>query len=214
MSYIRVMFRGTLPGGESWSVNPAFNESLNHSTWDQTLGDNAVGVIATIPLGTALNSIKGPAAPGQMVRIERRSDSHELIGASEAPWATTGGQTADKPFQTSVVISLRTAVPSAHTRGRLYFPAISANISATTLRLETPSTQQVADGAVTWLTQIQEDLTEFLTPNPDLTFHRLCVVSQTTNLRTDVTRIQVGNVLDVQRRRRDKLVETYASAAF
>jgi hypothetical protein len=42
----------------------------------------------------------------------------------------------------------------------------------------------------------------------------LAVRSKTTHTTPHVNRLQVGNVMDTQRRRRDNIVEDYLSAAF
>lgn len=216
MSYIRVMLRGTLPGGESWSVNPAYNETTNVVTWDQEAGQSAATAIAAITLGTGLNGLRSNAAPGSIVRVERRTDAGILVGAAEAPWTITGtgASAAVHPPQTSCVLSLRSNTPGSRGRGRLYWPALGATLNATTLRLSAPTTSAVADAAVAYLDAIETALKEQLNPSPSLIDYHLCVVSPTTATRTDITRIEVGDVLDVQRRRRDKLVESRAITAY
>ena len=62
MSYIRVRLIGSLPGGEVWSVNPAFNETTNVADWDQTAGQSAADAIAAIAIPTALNDLRSGRA--------------------------------------------------------------------------------------------------------------------------------------------------------
>lgn len=215
MSYIRVGLQGTLPGGEVWSVNPAFNETTNVTTWDQSAGQTAANSISALSLPSALNALKSTAAGLSRVRVERRSDAGALLGAAEAGWAG-GGSGASAPVhppQTSIVFSLRSNVPGSRGRGRLYWPAIGATLSSSTLRLATPTTSDAATAAAGYLDQIATALKVALAPSPSLIDYDLCVVSPTSGTRTKVVRIQVGDILDVQRRRRDRLVETYASAA-
>lgn len=214
MSYIRVSLRGTLPGGEVWSVNPAFNETTNVSTWDQDAAQKAANAIGVLPLPAALTDLRSNGAPGTTVRVERRSDAGVLIGAAEALWSagSAGSSTAIHPPQTSLVLSLRSNIPGARGRGRLYWPAIGATLASATLRLATPAAATVATAAATYLDSIASALKANLAPPPSLIDYDLCVVSPTTGTRTTILRIEVGNVLDVQRRRRDRLVEAYASA--
>lgn len=216
MSYIRVLLRGTLPGGEVWSVNPSYNETTDVVTWDQGDGDATATAIAALSVPPPLQSLCSTVGKGATVRVERRSDTHALIGASEAAWnAISGnGRSAIQSGQAAVVLSLRTGVPGASNRGRLYWPALGAELDPATLRLSIPTTQAVATAAVSYLDSIETALKEGLEPSPSLIDYSLTVVSKTRNRRTDVNLIQVGNVIDVQRRRRDSLVETYATAPY
>jgi hypothetical protein len=214
MSYIRVRLTGTLPGGEVWSVNPAFNETTNVVTWDQLAGNAAALAVARIDVPTPLSNIRGGAAPGTGVRIERRSDAHVLIGAAETAWTrgASGATTSGLPPQTAMVISLRSTTPGSKGRGRLYWPATGAGLNTSTLRLANPTPAAAASAAATYLDAIATALKEGLEPSPSLIDYDLCVVSPTTGTKTRITRVEVGDVLDVQRRRRDRLVEAYASA--
>lgn len=214
MSYIRVRLNGSLPGGEVWSVNPAFNETTDVVTWDQVAGQSAANAIAALAIPTALNDLRSAAGPGVSVRVERRSDSHELLGAAEANW-TAGTATsvgARMPPQTAIVLSLRSTTPGSRGRGRLYWPALGAQVDASTLRLSVPTNTAAASAAATYLDGIASALKNALHPTPSLIDLDLAVVSPTTGTKTRITRIEVGNILDVQRRRRDRMTEVYASA--
>lgn len=217
MSFIRLLLQGSLPGGEKWSVNPCFGETLNVADWDQSKGDATATAIGLLPLGTAMGKAKGDAAALVKVRLERRTDSNVLIGAAEANWApSSGGSTASiHPYQTSVVLSLRSTTPGRSGRGRLYWPATGATLSGSTLRLSSPTTAELAAGAGTYLKAIQTALHDGLDPSPSFgLYHELNVFSPTHNTRAKVSRLEVGDVLDVQRRRRDSLVENRASVAY
>ena len=214
MSYIRVALRGSLPSGEVWSVNPAFNETTDVVTWDQGEGQAAANAIAALAVPAAFTTLRSTAAPGVSVRVERRSDAGVLLGAAEAGWTagTTGGANAGMPPQTSIVLSLRSNVPGSRGRGRLYWPALGASISTSTLRLTAPTTATVATAATTYLDGIASALKTAFHPSPSLIDVDLCVVSPTTGTKTRIVRVEVGDILDVQRRRRDRMVENYASS--
>lgn len=216
MSFIRVGLRGTLPGGESWSVNPAYNETTDVVTWDQSEGQAAATAIGAIAVPTSLKNLMSSAATMATVRVERRSDANVLIGAAEAAWTGGGpsGTAPSKTFQTSAVLSLRSNVPGARGRGRLYWPALGAVLSATTLRLANPTTTSVATDSASYLDLIETALKNAFHPTPDLIDFHLAVYSPTTSSKTDITRIEVGDILDTQRRRRDKAVESYASHSY
>ena len=216
MSYMRVILSGTIGPTESWSISPAFNETTNVTTWDQLEGQAAADAIAAIAPSANMKAASSTAVAGTLVRVERRTDAHALLGAAEAPWTGfgTSTQSATKAAQTSIVLSLRSNVPGSRGRGRLYWPGLGAVISTSTLRLTTPSPSAMATGAVTFLDAIETALKGAFHPSPSLIDFHLCVVSPTTGTRTDITRIEVGDILDTQRRRRDKLPEIYASAAY
>ena len=63
MSYIRVSLRGTLPGGEVWSVNPAYNETTGVPDWDQAAGQAAADAIAALTVPSALQQARSNGAP-------------------------------------------------------------------------------------------------------------------------------------------------------
>lgn len=216
MSYVRVLLRGTLPGGEVWSVNPCYNESTNVTGYDQAKGDATATAIAAIAVPAALQSLASTQGKAAQVRIERRSDDHLLVGASEVAWngIAGNGRSPIQSGQAAVVLSLRTGIPGASNRGRLYWPALGAELDPATLRLGIPKTSAVAAAAVSYLDAIETALKEGFFPSPALIDYHLTVVSKTRNQRTDVKTIQVGDVIDVQRRRRDSLVEAYASANY
>lgn len=216
MSYIRVSLIGTLPGGEAWSVNPCYAESIDQGGWNQDTGQDAADAVAVLQLGTALNGLKSSAAAPSRVRVERRSDQGVLIGAAEANWApgTTGQSSPIHPPQTALVFSLRTAVPGRSGRGRLYWPALGATLAAATLRLNAPAPQGIADAICAYLDLVGTTLKNNLHPTPSLVNCKLAVVSTTKKNHQLVNSIQIGNVLDTQRRRRDRLIEEYTTNVY
>lgn len=216
MSYMRVMLRGTLPNAEVWSVNPAYNETTNISDWDQVRGNAAAKAIGALLPPVPLRKLASQQAPLASIRIERRSDDGVLIGAAEAAYtaAWAAAPAANMPPQTSCVLSLRSTTPGASGRGRLYWPALGATLAPTTLRLSAPTTTEVADAARSYLDSIETALKEQLSPSPSLIDYHLTVVSPTTHRRHDITRIEVGDILDVQRRRRDKMIESRVSSKY
>lgn len=197
-------------------MNPCFNETTHVGTWNQTEGNTAAQVIAGLTVPNQLQTVASAQARLASVRIERRDDDGTLIGAAEAPFtgAWLNSPIASKPIQTSIVLSLRSNTPGASGRGRLYWPALGAGIDAATMRLSTPSAALISSAASSYLDLIETTLKERLHPSPSLIDFKLCVVSPTRGTRTDITRIEVGDILDVQRRRRDKLAESYQTAVY
>nr|CRY94147.1 hypothetical protein [uncultured prokaryote] len=216
MTYARVMIKGSLGPSEVWSVNPTFNISVQDDGWDQGKGNAAVAAIAAIAVPLQLQQLATTSGKVATLRLEYRTDSHVLLGAAEA--AYTGGwtsnQTPSMPPQSSIVLSLRSDVPGARGRGRLYWPAVGGGIDTNTLRISSPTTAAIAGAATTYLRAIQDAIKTAIYPAPIPVTVRLTVVSKTSGTRTDINRVLVGNVIDTQRRRRDRMPEVYASANF
>jgi len=165
----------------------------------------AASAVADVTLPTALRQLMSSAARLTDVRLEQRSAAGALlgVGAGTSGAGQTGSGSASKPFQTSCVISLRTANPTRSGRGRLYWPALGAVIGSDSLRLVTPATETVGTAAQTYFRAVREALQLALElPNLPLAVH-----SQKYAVDYPVTDYEIGDVLDVQRRRRDKAVE-------
>ena len=126
-------------------------------------------------------------------------------------WASNAapqGTTAQTYPQNTVVVSLTTDVSRGKaSRGRIY-PPTGQIVMATGGRLDQASCQLMANSAATLLTDLANQ------PGIDLNNPRVCVASDLgepgpVNV---VTGVEVGNVIDTQRRRRNALREIYSAA--
>ena len=216
MSFVRVLLRGTIGASENWSVGIAYRRSVNGAPSSQQDLQAAAVAIAARTLGPDIRAVVSTAVRSTDVRVEVRSDANELLLAAEAPWIqlNSSGAGATKPPQTALVFSLRSTTPGSRHRGRFYWPALAATINTDTLRLTATATQAYARQMAAYLDGIETDLKEKLDPSPSLIDYRLGVYSPTLKSLTDISRIEVGDILDVQRRRRDSLPELYASAPY
>jgi len=120
----------------------------------------------------------------------------------------SGSSGTNHPFQTAMVTSLRTPLAGASGRGRLYWPATGTTLVATNLRASPGDVTSILSSVKTYLTAIQASVTSQV---PDSI---LAVWSRTLVTTLGVTRIQVGDILDVQRRRRDSQIENYQELAY
>ncbi len=115
--------------------------------------------------------------------------------------AVHAGTNTDEPLppQVAVAVSLRTSLATKEGRGRLYLPplATGAELGGTIILA---AQEAILAGAQTALT------TMGTAGFPCVIYHRGSVSG------TMVNRIDVGNVFDTQRRRRNKLVESRLSA--
>lgn len=211
-NHAKCLIEGSSQGGEVWSVGLAYTgatASFNQTTlqaWATGVAAHIAGLASTtFPI--ALLSSSGAVTN---VRCELRSNTDTLILAAEAPVspAKVGQGVPSKSFQSSVVFSLRTPIPGRSFRGRVYWPGWAYGVSAL---------MRFGSADVTaWLTGFKAlnvaiiAAGETAEPATDLS---LCVRSKLLDVETVVTAIQVGDVPDVQRRRRDDLLEVYQTIA-
>lgn len=218
--YLRLSILGTLPGDEKWSVNPAYHfNAIFSPAWDQASADAIVAAlvagITTTTLPTELKALMSSSAAITGFRLEGRGESEELLGVAEAFYVTplTGTGTASKPNQAAVVCSLRTTTPGARGRGRMYWPALAIALSTTTGRVLTPTPAATATAFATLLSAIGTIIKNNAGVFP-WTDVLLAVRSTTDHASRTVNRLQVGDVLDTQRRRRDTLPENYSAVNY
>lgn len=203
----RMILAGSLPGGEVWSVGCAYKR-------EDVITDNVIrdyealldqanevwDIIAAWPTSHPLRRLLSTGGSIQTVRWEYL-DGQTLEQAAEVsrtPVVGDGNMT--KVFQTSLVFSLLSGRPGRSYRGRMYWPGLGAAISFSTGRLSTPTAQQAADAMSVFL----KDAGRRGGGQPDVD---PVIYSPKLDIVTPVTQVEVGDVLDTQRRRRDALVE-------
>jgi hypothetical protein len=210
---IRLSILGDLPSGEKWSVNPVFQIGGVSTAEDispaEALTMATAAAAVTVPTG--LLNVMSTSTRVLGVRLEARRWNGELAAQAEALKATptVGSGAQGNPFQTSIVSSLRSAGVGGSGRGRLYWPATGIAIVASTLRPSGGTVSSALTGVKTYLTSLQAAIAPTLTNAPVLS-----VWSRTTDSTQPVITINMGDVLDVQRRRRDSLIESYNSVAW
>jgi len=205
---LRVTVKGTMPGGEVFSVNPVWN-----------IGTDPLTATEAGTIATAIDAVTIPAAllagiPASMAYVGTRVESRDSTGTLHAVGEHTraapvvGTASGGLPFQTAMVVSLRTLLAGASFRGRLYFPANGMTMTNTTLRPPTSSITAYLGGVKAYLALIE---TAIQATSGGAT---LVVWSRKTGGTALVTTLQAGDVLDVQRRRRDAVVESYSSSSW
>ena len=192
MALYRMVASGTTPG-ETFSFTmhgegalstgdaaTAFADALT-AAWAAGMDD-----VTTPEVDLTLASVAtlDPATDGQITR-------------AEVVLALTGVVDAEMlPFQCATVISLLTASATRHGRGRFYLPPLSAD---TLLNGRTKAASLVILDTA-WTAFFDSLNTDNITP---------VVRNRTGHISTTVTSARVGDVIDTQRRRRNKLTETY-----
>lgn len=213
IDFIRASIQGQAPTGEVWSVNPiyAFGDFDQPTPPFEDMQD-AAQVVADVTPSTDLRALMGPALSIQGARLEGRTLNGDLQVVGEATRTTplAGSGTSSKPYQTAVVFSLRTPTPGARGRGRLYWPAIGASMTTTNFRWDAGQQALALTGMVTYLKAIGTAMGTAL----GFPAGALCVWSRAGLALHTVNTMAAGDVFDTQRRRRDRAVESYVSAAY
>lgn len=206
----RVTIKGLSQQGEVWSSGFAMagngGGDVPASTDELTLGATNIGsIIETWPTTNALRVAMSTSLSVTHVRIEARNEDETLLNVAEVALtpALQGNSSLSKPLPTCAVLSLRTATPGPRGRGRMYWPALTHTLD-TAGRFASVTTIAL----ITDLRLFLNAVTTSFDPGFDL---NVVLRSGTDHQSRIVTSLRCGDVPDTQRRRRDNLVEIYAS---
>jgi len=112
--------------------------------------------------------------------------------------------------QSSVVLSLRSGFTLGKANyGRMYLPHTRATLTAGGPFVASGDTGPIATAGATML----NDVTTAINAETTATLFPIILSSIGSGFGRGVTEVQVGNVVDTQRRRRRQLVETYSTAS-
>lgn len=208
---MKISILGAFPGGEVWSVNPVYRlgTGLDVPVTDANM-TAIVTAINAITVPTAILTTMGTASSIVGVRAEARMATGELQNIAEAGRAVPvpGQGSSTHPFQTSIVTSLRSSASGARGRGRLYWPATGLALVAGTMRPATSGVTSILTGVKTYLSGIETAIEASVGGASLAVWSRLNASLSAVNL------IQCGDVLDVQRRRRDSLIEGVSATPY
>lgn len=209
---LRVSIGGQMPGGEQWSVNPCFAFPAGGAvvTYNDALAFATAVSGVTTP--TNLLTMNVPGVTFATFRVEARTKAGDLEAQAEVALSSPGNSTGSSghPFQTSMVTSLRTINGTARGRGRLYWPATAVPLTSSSLRVSSGDVSAKLTAIKTYLSGVATALSG-ATDDPDVV---LAVWSRSNEALYGVNQILAGDILDVQRRRRDRVKETYTSLTF
>lgn len=208
---VRISLLGQMPSGEEWSVNPVYSVGGDFGAPISNAQAQAIATaIANVTVPTGVRNMQSSSTTHTGVRVEARSAAGVLESLAEAvkPAPVGGTGVSLHSFQTAAVTSLRTALPGASGRGRIYWPATGVALTTGTLRPSVADVTSFLAGVKTYLGGIETAI------EASVTGVTLCVWSRKTLALSPVISLQMGDVLDVQRRRRDTLVEAYTSTTW
>ncbi len=196
---------------------------------------NATGVASQTDqdiLASIANAVKnlnqGSIVPGEMLNFMSKTYSITAVRASAVD-ASTHRETAvgmvqlgspvagpGNPYQAQEVacaISLLTGSPGRRYRGRMFWPGVGRPVVAPGMRYDTTICQNLADAAVQFLNQVTTLLQggPVLPPPIGSGVTKPVVVSRVGGASfREVLQTSVGDIPDVQRRRRNKEQEAYS----
>ena len=208
-NYVKVNLRGAGPSGEVWSVNPVFRATRGLVPDNPTPAQLSAAVtgINALTIPTDIRNLMGSTNTIAGVKLEVRGLASGLQAVIEGnrTTAVAGASTTTRAPQTSIVVSLRTLTPGGRGRGRLYWPSTGGGFVSATSRLGSGDRDLFA----TAMRGLLLDIGNAISTAFDGEGMDLAVYSPTNNALSDVTSIQVGDVFDTQRRRRDAIPEAY-----
>lgn len=194
MALYRLVASGTTPG-EAFSFTMHAEANLSTGDAATAFGDALTACWAAgmdelttpdVDLTLASAAAINEATDGQITRVE-------------VVLALTGTDAGEMlPFQCATVISLLTASATRHGRGRFYLPPLAVS----TLDTGRTSAAAITTLDTAWTAFFDSLNTDGVNP---------VVRNRTGHVSTPVTSARVGNVIDTQRRRRNKLVEVYTA---
>jgi len=202
MAFYRAKAFGHLEGGEIFNFGVHFRATTGQAAAMATDFASAVTKMwngTNTPAGniTALY----PAAIGvDGVTVDELDVNGKNFQQGRATLALVGTGTDEPlPPQNAVVVSLRTDLPTRAGRGRFFLPSPVVT-TVVSQRLDSTAQDDILHGARAMLESM---ITDTWVP---VIYHRGA------NQADDVVSLDVGDVFDNQRRRRNKLVETRVSS--
>jgi len=220
MAYWKTILKGNFGSLEKWTTSTSWGIfGLAPDAPDQAAADAilakllAFTVTANVP--TSFKALLSPQAAIEGWRVELRGENERVLSVAEGNMASqvNGSGSATKTPQDAVVFSLRTSTPGARGRGRMYWPALGATIGST-FQLTSPTSTLLAADMRIWLNAIGTQMNAGYASISSVLTVVASVRSVTAHANHNINAIQVGSILDTQRRRRDALLETYVSSPY
>lgn len=205
----RVILGGNLGTDETWSIGLTMLPAGGVAESDQSVLEGWATAIQTamaVAFPTVLETALGNDNDLTDITVQYYGETGGVVAQATATTTAVNGASSDFcPRQTAVVFSLQTGQPGGSFRGRTYWPGCGVQLGSNGRLATSTSNVQLLDGFIDLL-----DLLSAAFPGEDGAFVQ--VYSPTLDLLTAVSTIRCGDVPDTQRRRRDNMIESYASA--
>lgn len=212
MGVLKVTWSGALPGGEVWSTSAAFSgPGVPNLPIPQAQMNKIAADIAAIAQYAVIRENLSTSATYTRVTVTQTTMGGTMLakGVRERTSATAGLGTATRPHQCAMVLSLRSATATRSGRGRMYWPSLTGNFDAATLRVSASYATSFVTAMNVYLAAVRGLIdTELAGQGVYLAVH-----SKKDLTAYQITELEVGDIYDVQRRRRDKAIENRVAQA-
>jgi len=220
--HVLAQWGGTLPGGEIWSnsvrlapsnTGPASDVPTHEEMveWMEDLAADAVANFHSRPDTGIHAQAKLTFLKMNVVDMNGHYVENTTLEHVYSPVVSGGSQSVLHPNQCTLVVSTCTefARGPAH-RGRFYLPLCAKALETATGAISAPEAMLVAVSAATFLSELHDQ------PGIDTggagDVHVCVMSSQGTGATNRVTAVEVGTIIDTQRRRRNAMKEAYQRA--
>lgn len=194
MALYRHVVQGSYPG-EIWTFGIHTEGTASLAAAQTAWMDGLTAFFSAAYLATLCTDVEVTSA----YTVELDVTTGSQLSKIEDPRTEAGTSTATcLPFQCTPVVSLRTAFATRSGRGRFYAPSPAVDQVAVG-RLAAASQTTLADSALAMFQTLQGAALDPV------------ILSRATMVRTPITSLDVGDVIDTQRRRRNKLIEARTS---
>lgn len=198
MAIYRGTIKGHLEGGETFNFTIHFRGVTGMAPGSATDLADAVTLLwsgTNVPAGN-ITALYPPAIGVDGVVLDELDVDGKNVQQGVASLALVGtAATEALPPQNAVCVSTRTTLPTRAGRGRFFLPSPTVD-TVISQRLDSAAQTDILNGAAAMLRHMTG---VGLTP---VVYHAQIAASD------DIVSIDVGDVFDNQRRRRNKLVET------
>jgi hypothetical protein len=198
MPIFHLRAEGHWTGGDIWTygihVDSALTTTALATAWAAALTDQWTG--AGTPAGALQTLYTDQIIVDNAVAVMLNTATAKQLERADVPLSIAGTSTGEQmPPQVALTVSLRTSLPTRAGRGRFYLPGMSTSVLANG-RLAAANQTAVLNASARMLNSL---IDAGATPGV-----------WTTGLLNPriINRVEVGDVFDTQRRRRDKLVES------
>ncbi len=214
---VRCQINATIEGGEQMvhtffvkDVSPPSEGGLQEladglvSKWGRFLSEPVPGLGATAGLfhnATKFNKVT-------VYRINPATGRAEDLAEAAFPAGTGGSGATALPSEVAVCATLLTGAPGRSARGRMYLGGFASNTLIATGRVNLSQCEQLAKALARFFREVRD--IDVITGQADKWEPQ--VVSLKNTSARKITSVSIGDVFDVQRRRRNKLIETRQSA--
>lgn len=215
---VRVAIVGTLADNESMvhtfhvkDVSPAGSETPSLQALADGLRDKwASGLVLAAPTATMATQLASTTRYTRVTAYRIDESTGRASDLAEASFAANVGGTSSSVLPTELALCATTSTgkPGRSRRGRLYFGGFGHNALVTSTGRAAPACTLTA---ATFLSRFFRDVRNIDVGTGQQDKWEPQVVSVTQGTAGKITAVQVGDVLDVQRRRRNKIQEARTS---